>query len=86
MELTFHTPPLPNMARPSVLESKACKSQSLDGQFLIGRIEKASPKEILKNLYLFSGNGKEFFRKEVAENIGRTLKTKGLIKDTTLYR
>lgn len=50
---------------------------------LLHYMEVTSPKTQLGNPYWFCENGKEFSWKEVAENVGRTLKAKGLIKDDT---
>jgi hypothetical protein len=49
---------------------------------LLHYMETSSPIQFLKNPYFFCENGKEFSWKEVAEEIGKALKEKGLIKDS----
>ncbi|KAJ4305901.1 hypothetical protein N0V90_001434 [Kalmusia sp. IMI 367209] len=44
-------------------------------------IESSSASALLKNPYFFCENGKEFSWKEVAEQVGKALKDKGLLKD-----
>ncbi|KAF2650712.1 NAD(P)-binding protein [Lophiostoma macrostomum CBS 122681] len=50
---------------------------------LLQFIESAKPSELVKNPYFFCENGKEFSWKEVAEEVGKSLHAKGLIKDAT---
>ena len=48
---------------------------------LLHWMEQSSPTEVLKNRYFFCENGEELSWPEVAENVGRTLHEKGLLKD-----
>ncbi len=50
---------------------------------LLHWMEKASPKEVNANPYVFCENSREFSWLEVAENIGKGLYKRGLIKDPT---
>jgi UDP-glucose 4-epimerase len=50
---------------------------------LLHWMEKTDPADILKNPYFFCENGQEFSWHEVAENVGKTLHAKGLLKDPT---
>lgn len=49
---------------------------------LLHHMDSTPPKTQLGNPYWFCENGKEFSWKEVAENVGRTLKAKGLLEDS----
>jgi nucleoside-diphosphate-sugar epimerase len=48
---------------------------------LLHHMEKSQPSEFLNNPYFFCENGKEFSWKEVAEEVGKALKDRGLIQD-----
>lgn len=48
---------------------------------LLRHIENSPPSVLLENPYFFCENGNEFSWREVAEEIGKSLKEKGLIKD-----
>lgn len=48
---------------------------------LLHYIENSPPSALLENPYFFCENGKEFSWKEVAEEVGKSLKEKGLLKD-----
>lgn len=50
---------------------------------LLHHIESSPPSELLKNPYFFCENGQEFSWKEVAEEVGKALHAKGLLKDPT---
>jgi nucleoside-diphosphate-sugar epimerase len=50
---------------------------------LLHWMESAPASEVNKNPYVFCENGKEFSWLEVAENVGRTLHARGLLKDPT---
>ncbi|OCK76829.1 NAD(P)-binding protein [Lepidopterella palustris CBS 459.81] len=49
--------------------------------FVLHYMECTSPQELLVNPYFFCENGKEFSWQEVAEQVGKALHAKGLIKD-----
>lgn len=48
---------------------------------LLHYVESSPPSTFLQNPYFFCENGREFSWKEVAENVGKALHAKGLIKD-----
>lgn len=50
---------------------------------LLHHIESCEPRDLVKNPYFFCENGKEFSWKEVAEEVGKSLHAKGLIKEPT---
>lgn len=48
---------------------------------LLHHLERAPHVEFLRNPYFFCENGKEFSWKEAAEQVGKALKTRGLVED-----
>ena len=51
---------------------------------LLHHIESGAATDLVQNPYYFCENGKEFSWKEVAEEVGKALQAKGLLKDATL--